>query len=140
MQVTLLLATGFFLLLDQLTKGLLARRFAQGQAISLAPWIRLRHVARTRAVFVLHNPYALLFVWAVLLASISLIVQQGYFFQSQVAQFGLGMALGGAFGNVSDQLRHGSVTDFVDLGWWPIFNSADVSITIGVLIALWFLR
>jgi hypothetical protein len=27
-----------------------------------------------------------------------------------------------------------------DLGWWPIFNSADVSITIGVLIALWFLR
>jgi signal peptidase II len=89
---------------------------------------------------VLHNPYALLFVWAVLLASISLIVQQGYFFQSQVAQFGLGMALGGAFGNVSDQLRHGSVTDFVDLGWWPIFNSADVSITIGVLIALWFLR
>jgi signal peptidase II len=140
MPVTLLLATIFFLLLDQLTKRLIARRFAKGQAISLAPWIRIRHVAQTRAVFVLHNPYAMLFVWGVLLASIALIVQHGYFFQSQVAQLGLGMALGGACGNVCDQLRHGAVTDFVDLGWWPIFNSADVSITIGVSIALWFLR
>jgi signal peptidase II len=140
MHVTLWLVTGFFLLLDQLTKGLLARRFAKGQAISMAPWIRIRHVSQTGAVFALHSPHALLLAWGVLLASISLIVEQGYFFQSPVAQLGLGMALGGACGNVCDQLRHGAVTDFVDLGWWPIFNLADVSITIGVFMALWFLR
>jgi lipoprotein signal peptidase len=28
--------------------------------------------------------------------------------------------------------------DFLDLGWWPVFNFADVAITIGVTLALWF--
>jgi signal peptidase II len=140
MHATLFLATGFFLLLDQLTKELLARRLAKGQAIFLARWIRIRHVAQTHTGFLLHNPRARLLAWGLLLASISLIVRQGYFFQSQAAQLGLGMALGGACGNVCDQLRHGAVTDFVELSFWPIFNSADVSIAIGVLTALWFLR
>jgi lipoprotein signal peptidase len=137
MHITLLLATVFFLLLDQ---GLLARRLAKGQVILLARWVRIRQVAQVRAGFMLHNPRARLLAWAVLLASISLIVRQGYFFQSQAAQLGLGMALGGACGNVCDQLRHGAVTDFVELGCYPSFNSADVSITIGVFTALWFLR
>jgi signal peptidase II len=140
MHGTLFLATGFFLLVDQLTKELLARRLAKGQVISLARWIRIRHVAQPRAGFVLHNPCARLVAWGLLLASISLIVRQGYFFQSQAAQLGLGMALGGACGNVCDQLRHGAVTDFVELSCWPIFNLADVSITIGVFTALCFLR
>lgn len=137
MHATLFLATGFFLLFDQLTKELLARRLGKGHAISLGGWIRIRCVAPG---FVLRNPRGLLLTWGVLLASISLIVRQGYFFQSQAAQFGLGMALGGACGNICDQLQHGAVRDFVDLGWWPPFNLADVSITIGVSTALWFLR
>jgi len=32
------------------------------------------------------------------------------------------------------------VIDFLDLGWWPVFNLADVAITIGVTMALWFLH
>jgi lipoprotein signal peptidase len=140
MHATLFLATGFFFLLDQLTKELLARRLPKGQAICFGGWIRIRCVAQVRAGFALRNPRARLLAWGLLLASISLIVRQGNFFQSQAAQLGLGMALGGAFGNVCDQLRSGAVTDFVELSCWPIFNSADVSIAIGVLTALWFLR
>ena len=46
-----------------------------------------------------------------------------------------GLLLGGAFGNVVDRLRGGSVTDFVKLPLgWPPFNLADASITIGVLL------
>jgi signal peptidase II len=46
-----------------------------------------------------------------------------------------GMLLGGAFGNILDRLRAGSVTDFVKLPLgWPPFNLADASITIGVLL------
>ncbi len=45
--------------------------------------------------------------------------------------------LGGAAGNVVDRLfrgdgwLHGSVVDFIDLQWWPVFNIADMAITIG---------
>ena len=39
--------------------------------------------------------------------------------------------MGGALGNLADRLRMGRVTDFVDLGFWPIFNLADAAIVVG---------
>jgi len=54
---------------------------------------------------------------------------------------GLGLALGGAIGNLADRLIYGAVVDFVLLhyaGWhWPAFNLADSAITLGVLALLW---
>lgn len=61
----------------------------------------------------------------------------------------LGMALvaAGAAGNVIDRLFRGdawfrgSVVDFIDLQWWPVFNVADSAITVGgVLVILGALR
>ena len=56
----------------------------------------------------------------------------------------LGMLLGGAFGNVVDRLFRGSggflqggVVDFVDFGFWPVFNLADSAITCGCALLLW---
>ena len=46
----------------------------------------------------------------------------------------LGMQLGGAAGNLFDRLRMGEVTDFIDIGPWPVFNIADSSIVIGIFI------
>jgi signal peptidase II len=49
--------------------------------------------------------------------------------------------VGGAVGNLLDRLlRHGSgflggpVVDFVDLQWWPVFNVADMAITVGAVV------
>jgi signal peptidase II len=135
----LLSVAGFFFSLDQFTKMLVARRLPEGQSVPLASWIRIRHVTNGRGVL-LYNPRVLLGVLAALFGGICLIVWQGYFFQHRAAQLGLGMALGGACSNACDQLRHHAVTDFLDLGWWPVFNLADVAITIGVTMALWFLH
>ncbi len=51
----------------------------------------------------------------------------------------LGLVLGGALGNVGDRLfreHGGSVVDFIDLQWWPIFNVADAAISCGVVLLL----
>jgi lipoprotein signal peptidase len=63
----------------------------------------------------------------------------GSFFQHPAARLGLGLALGGAVSNIYDQLSRGAVLDFLELGWWPVFNLADVAITLGVATASWFL-
>ena len=48
-----------------------------------------------------------------------------------------GFVVGGALGNVLDRLFRdpgwfrGAVVDFIDPQWWPIFNVADMGITIG---------
>jgi signal peptidase II len=49
----------------------------------------------------------------------------------------MGLLLGGAIGNLVDRLirhNHASVIDFIDLRWWPVFNVADASITIGAIL------
>ncbi len=48
----------------------------------------------------------------------------------------LALQLGGAAGNLIDRLRMGKVTDFISIGRFPVFNVADSSITVGVLVLL----
>ena len=45
----------------------------------------------------------------------------------------LGSILGGAFGNLTDRIKIGKVVDFIDIGKWPVFNVADIGVTVGVL-------
>lgn len=47
-----------------------------------------------------------------------------------------GLILGGALGNVLDRLRDGLVTDYFQVGTFPIFNVADSCITIGAAMLL----
>ncbi len=51
--------------------------------------------------------------------------------------------IGGALGNLIDRLRFGEVIDFIDIGLgknlrWPVFNIADASISISVVLLLYF--
>jgi signal peptidase II len=51
---------------------------------------------------------------------------------------GFGMILGGALGNLADRIWLGVVIDFIDIGIgelrWPVFNVADMGVTLGVLV------
>ena len=53
---------------------------------------------------------------------------------------GLSLILGGAFGNLWDRFHLGYVVDFIDWhvkSWhWPIFNVADMAISIGVFLII----
>lgn len=51
----------------------------------------------------------------------------------------LGLQLGGALGNLLDRITRGYVVDFVDIGFWPIFNVADLSIVLGVTLLAYYL-
>ena len=56
---------------------------------------------------------------------------------------GTAMLIGGAIGNVVDRLfrgdawLRGSVVDFIDLQWFPVFNIADSSVTIGAILLIY---
>jgi signal peptidase II len=63
---------------------------------------------------------------------------------SRVTSIAAGLIAGGAIGNLVDRLfrdgriLHGSVIDFIDFQWFPIFNIADMAIDIGgALFVLW---
>jgi lipoprotein signal peptidase len=51
------------------------------------------------------------------------------------------LVVAGALGNVTDRLARGFVVDFIHLRYWPIFNVADVCVTIGgVVLFAYFYR
>ena len=64
-----------------------------------------------------------------------------YYFQYVEAEdwplkMAMGLQLAGAAGNLVDRLMFGKVTDFVSIGTFPVFNVADSSITVGVIVLL----
>jgi signal peptidase II len=46
------------------------------------------------------------------------------------------LILAGALANIIDRIVLGCVVDFIDLGFWPVFNLADLSISLGAVILL----
>lgn len=63
--------------------------------------------------------------------------------RSRVAAVAFGLIVGGALGNLADRLLRsgsgflgGSVVDFIDLQWWPVFNLADVGVVCGAILLI----
>ncbi len=61
--------------------------------------------------------------------------------KATLLSLGLAMVLGGALGNLIDRLLHGHVIDFIhvhyaDVWHYPIFNIADIGISLGVLLII----
>lgn len=46
-------------------------------------------------------------------------------------QYATGLIVGGSLGNVIDRWFYGSVRDFFSIGWFPVFNVADMAIVSG---------
>jgi len=79
---------------------------------------------------------AWLTLWVVEIAALIGLVELVPVFRGVAVQVALGVALGGATGNLLDRLRRGRVVDFIDLGFWPAFNLADVAIVCGAAVAI----
>ena len=61
--------------------------------------------------------------------------------QTNWSALGVGFVGGGAVGNVIDRVLRaedgwfdGGVVDYVDPGWFPVFNVADAGITVGAIV------
>src|SRR5205814_10257738 len=128
--------------IDQLTKSWAAHRLADGD-IDLVWTLRL-HLARNRgaAFSVGFGSGGLVALLA--LGVVIVLIVLGRNLNTRVGVLSLGLVLGGVLGNLSDRaFRDGSgflggaVIDFIDLQWWPVFNVADMAVSIGgVLLVL----
>jgi signal peptidase II len=132
-----LVSASLLLLVDQCSKRL-AERNALGRGISWGPIVQIRCVTNRRGIYRREGSRnVLMLVWLIALVSAILLFRLGIWFQGHFAPFGLGLAFGGAAGNLLDILRLRSVVDFIDLRWWPVFNLADVAIVAGLVVAFW---
>jgi signal peptidase II len=122
-------------LVDQTTKRVVQTHLADplgGRLLHIRE-VHHREPVYRRAVF----RFALIVIWCTAAISAVWLQNSGLLLHSRAALAGVGCALGGAAGNLLDILRRRHVVDFIDLGWWPVFNLADVAIVGGLLFAFW---
>jgi len=75
-------------------------------------------------------PGVFYFIWLIIffLLIYNFLKSQSYFEKIASA-----LILSGAASNIIDRVWRGCVIDFIDLKVWPVFNLADIYITIGIL-------
>jgi signal peptidase II len=136
---SLFLVAGSVILLDQLSKYLVQTRIDFGGFWSPWPWLipyaRLVHWNNTGAAFGMFQGFNNVFKILAIIVAIAII----YYYprvpkEDWPLRLAMGLQLGGAIGNLIDRLRFGTVTDFISVGNFAVFNVADASITVGVLI------
>ncbi len=159
----ILLITAFVLLLDQVTKIVIHESMQLYQSIPvLGDFFRITYVENTGMAFGIKVGHGGFFTVFAVIASLAIMF---YLFKMRgerfIARFSMALILGGAIGNLWDRLTRGSVVDFLDfeffdinippfqflffdfpgysLSRWPVFNVADIGITVGMLILFIFI-
>jgi signal peptidase II len=131
--------------LDLATKSWMSSAFRPGEVQTVLPFFNLVLVHNAGAAFSFlagesgWQRWAFSFVALAISAFIVVMLRRGA--QDRLLALGLALILGGALGNLYDRVSIGSVIDFIQLhalGWYfPAFNVADSSITIGVGLLIW---
>jgi len=132
-------------LLDQVTKLLVYGYIKPNNSIVINEFFSLTHVHNYGAAFSFladqsgWQRYALSGIS--MIASMAIIIWMYRTSTTQILKLSaLAVLLAGAVGNLIDRAALGFVIDFIDLHYqtfyWPIFNVADILISVGVLLLL----
>jgi len=86
------------------------------------------YVTNTGAGFsILQNMNLMLAILSIILLGVLV------YYRDCVPKFSFMLIISGIIGNAIDRIFYGSVVDFINLKFWPIFNIADSMIFIGVI-------
>lgn len=143
----LFLVAGVLIALDQWTKWLVVQHIPVNTSWLpewlgwLSPYARFFHIKNSGVSFGMFQDGNTILTIIVLLVVVGILY---YVYSMESANVWMwvaaGLYLGGAVGNLIDRLTIGTVTDFVSVGSFYIFNIADASINVSVvmlLILLW---
>lgn len=125
---------------DQITKLWIVRELGPEPLLHfksiIGDWVRLVYSQNTGVAFNLFQDKSHIFIVTSLLISAGAIYIYATYLPNHnpLVQASIGLILGGALGNTIDRVRVGYVIDFIQVGWWPVFNVADSAISVGAAI------
>ena len=125
--------------LDQLTKHLIWRNGRNYELID--GYLNITLVKNAGAAFGMFQGARAFFIVASVVA-VALVIYVGAKLPraERMRRFWLGLILGGAVGNLIDRAAFGEVIDFLQIGvaghYWPVFNVADMGVTIGAALLI----
>jgi signal peptidase II len=137
-----LMIAAVVVMIDQLTKHWAVTSLSDGRERHVLGSLQFNLAYNTGMAFSRGRGLGPVIALLALLVVIVLVVSTARV-ESRVARVAAGLLIGGAIGNLADRVfrgrgwLHGAVIDFIDVQWWPIFNVADMAVSVGaVLFAL----
>ena len=132
-------APALIIAIDQLGKYIVLKRVGIDGSVRVGSLLRIQ-VAANRSGKTRRSWKGHVLLLALIVAIVVYLNVHTRFFQNDLAQIGLGGAIGGAESNLFDRIWHLRVIDFIDFGFWPPFNFADVAIVLVVALIVWSIR
>lgn len=122
-------------ILDQSSKILIVKFLPLNESLCiLKPILYLHHIHNQGGAFGLFSRWENFFVWIAAAVILVLLIFSGKIIRGNLStQIIAGLILGGVAGNLTDRLRFGYVIDFIDIKIWPVFNVADIGLTLAIL-------
>jgi len=142
LNLKILLTSALVILVDQITKVLVKEFLTLREPVRIiGDFLRFTYVENPGIAFGVRIGARSIFT---LLSVAIVVVIFIYLFRAKrdraSVRFTLALVLGGAVGNLIDRIAYGRVVDFIDIGVknlrWPVFNVADMAVTIGMIILL----
>ena len=123
--------------LDRLTKSLVVANVPYGTEVTVIDHVvGITNFHNSGAAFGLAPAFAGFFLVAAVVVAIGLAIYVARNPGSLPADAVLGLIMGGTLGNGYERIVYGTVTDFINFHFWPVFNVADSAISIGVVALL----
>lgn len=107
--------------------------------ISIAPGFSFTLAKNTGIAWSLPVPHEILIPLNIFL--VVLILYYGFKYldlRKNISKIALALIIGGALGNIADRIAQGYVIDYIKVGSWPIFNLADIFLSMGVFLLIVF--
>lgn len=130
------------IMVDLILKFIVSSKLVENDIIKVIPnFFSIYYLKNTGAAFsILQDSTPFL----VILSALILLVLNNYIDKekdlNKISEISLGMVIGGIFGNMIDRIINHSVTDFISFRIFnynfPVFNIADIGITLGVFLLL----
>jgi len=137
----LIAISGSIIILDQITKNLVRNLLEFTESWSpwewLEPFARIVHWNNTGSAFGFFQGMGTVFMILAIVVSIIIIIYYPRVPREDwLMRLALSMQLAGAVGNLIDRLLYGTVTDFISVGTFAVFNVADASISVGTALLI----
>ena len=122
-------------LLLSMSAKVLADLFLRAPLPIFGSWFGLDHALNPGIAFgvILPHPFQSILIGFALVA---VLLFTHRWLSHPLCRIGISFVIGGGAANIIDRLRDGVVTDFIVLWPFPLFNVADIHITIGALLII----
>ncbi len=123
--------------LDRITKSIVEAQVAFGSEIPVINHlVGITNVRNSGAAFGVAPAGASIFLVASIVVAIGLVVYIARNPGTPWSDAVLGLIMGGVLGNGYSRIAYGTVTDFINVHFWPVFNVADSAISVGVVLMI----